>query len=187
MSDRFALSPHCTSHPVNLDALLTQFYAPGDRDSIGVFREVESLPDPLSGLLDHEHHMTVTVETYHGGPVDVEVLRAARSGDWYSREILLRRSRDHAVVQYGIVRMLTTAVRPEVWARIESKTVPLGRVLIEHGVLRQVQLCRLWNIEPGPKLASFLDLDPQTPVAGRTALIHCNHQPAIELLEVVRP
>ena len=47
------------------------------------------VPEPYRGLLVHEHHMTVTVEEYHGGPVDVAVLARRSDGDKYSRKILL--------------------------------------------------------------------------------------------------
>ena len=35
----------------------------------------QDVPEPYRGLLVHEHHMTVTVEAYHGSPVNVRVLR----------------------------------------------------------------------------------------------------------------
>ena len=35
---------------------------------------------------------------------------------------------------------------------IASKRSPLGRVLIEHNVLREVELITLWKIIPGPVL-----------------------------------
>jgi chorismate-pyruvate lyase len=74
-----------------------------------------------------------------------------------------------------------------VWQRIESQEVPLGRVLIEHDVLREVQLCELWQIHAGPSLASLLRIKTGDTVYGRTALIFCDGEPAIELLEIVTP
>ncbi|MEM6688832.1 MAG: hypothetical protein AAF664_05360 [Planctomycetota bacterium] len=171
---------------VDLDEMVTEFFATSERSDLGVFEETQSLESPHSELLHHEHHMTVTLETFHQCPVQVEVLRLHRDGLWYSREIILRRTSDGRPVQYGIVRMLTTSVSPEVWAKIESEEFPLGRVLIEHNVHRRVSLCRLWKVKPGRSLQKHLELSPQAMIAGRTALIYCNHQPAIELLEIVR-
>ena len=74
----------------------------------------------------------------------------------------------------------------EVRREIESRQTPLGRVLINHNVLRQVELVQLWRIMPGPDLRTQLAIPADVPtVYGRTALIHCNGQPAVELLEVV--
>ncbi|MBY0228299.1 MAG: hypothetical protein K2W96_03355, partial [Gemmataceae bacterium] len=49
----------------------------------------EDVPEPYRSLLVHEHHMTVTVEAHHGGPVDVRVLDRRSDGELYSRRILL--------------------------------------------------------------------------------------------------
>ena len=86
---------------------------------------------------------------------------------------------------YGIVRLNIDALDPVVWERIESQTVPLGRVLIEHNVLREVQLCELWEITAGPSLAKCAHVEQGQVVYGRTALIYCDGEHAIELLEIV--
>lgn len=145
------------------------------------------MPSPYDGLLDHDSHMTVTVESFHGDSVDVVVHRMGQHENWYSREITLATHRSKRIVQYGIVRLDTTALADEVWRRIESQTTPLGRVLIEHEVLRTVQLCGLWSIQAGPSLSRLLDCTEGETVYGRTALIHCDSMPAIELLEIVAP
>jgi len=61
----------------------------------------------------------------------------------------------------------------------------LGRILVQHNVLRNVELVGLWEIRAGRELAAFLGVPRETTVYGRTALIHCNGEPAVELLEIV--
>ncbi len=157
-------------------------------DVLGSFDEVDAgdMPQPYRRLLAHQHHMTVTVEAHHGSPVDVQVLQRRATATHYAREILLRRQSDGAVVQYGIMRVnlgyLDGAVRRE----IERESAPLGRILIEHDVLRSIHLFSLWRIEPGEVLRRHLAARPGRSVYGRTALISCNGEPAIELLEIVR-
>lgn len=177
---------------VKIEALLSEFY--GGEGGFGVLGECVSKPsleEPYAKLLDHHAHMTVTVESHHGEKVDVTVHRHQRhhdaNGDWYSREITLRTQTSGKVVQYGIVRLNVSALAPEVWKRIESRETPLGRVLIEHNVLREVQLCELWQVRSGPALATLLEIEPGTVTYGRTALIYCDGEPAIELLEIVTP
>jgi chorismate-pyruvate lyase len=175
---------------VKIETLLAEFYDPAeDFAELGDCTSAVDLPSPYDELLNHHAHMTVTVESHHGEKVDVVVHRHHRHvdhrGDWYVREITLKTQSTGKVVQYGIVRLNVAALDPEVWQRIESRQTPLGRVLIEHNVLREVQLCELWRIVAGPALANFLNTKVGDIVYGRTALIYCDGEPAIELLEIV--
>ena len=173
---------------VDINELLDEFYgAPVGHSQLGNFESVESVPAPYDALLDHHAHMTVTVESHYGQKVDVQVHRCEQRAHWYSREITLITSESRRIVQYGIVRLDTSMLEPEVWRRIESQTVPLGRVLIEHDVLREVQLCGLWKVQAGPSLSDLMHLCIGDKLFGRTALIYCDGAPAIELLEIVAP
>lgn len=175
---------------VKIETLLAEFYDPATGFAeLGTCTSTTDLPSPYNELLNHHAHMTVTVESHHGDKVDVVVHRHHRKeddhGDWYVREITLQTQASGKVVQYGIVRLNVSTLDKEVWEQIESRKIPLGRVLIEHNVLREVQLCELWQIDAGPALAGFLGTSVGETVYGRTALIYCNGEPAIELLEVV--
>ena len=171
---------------VDINELLDEFYAdPIGHSQLGKFESVATVPPPYDSLLDHNAHMTVTVESHYGQKVDVHVHRCERKQNWYSREITLVTTESRRIVQYGIVRLDTTMLGPEVWDRIESQKVPLGRVLIEHDVLREVQLCGLWRVQAGPSLAGLMHLRIGEELYGRTALIYCDGAPAIELLEIV--
>lgn len=171
---------------VEITELLDEFYGePIGYSQLGHFEEVTSVPEPYAGLLDHHKHMTVTVEKFYGQPVDVHVHRCARTGDWYAREITLVTSRSRRIVQYGIVRLDTSKLESEVWQQIESQSIPLGRVLIEHQVMREVVLHGLWRVRVGPSLAGLMHLRIGDVLYGRTALIYCDGAPAIELLEIV--
>ena len=54
-------------------------------------------------------------------------------------------------------------------------------------ILREVELFDLFRIACGPTLSELLEVPQGTLTYGRTALIHCNQEPAIELLEIVAP
>ncbi len=167
-----------------LSTLVALFY--DDPAQLGTFEPVsaDDVPYPYSNLLAHHAHMTVTMEEFHGCSVDVEVLTTRHDGEHYSRKILLRRQSDGRVVQYGIPRLnlglLSDAVRQE----IESRQTPLGRVLIKHNVLREVELVGLWRVTLGPELAQLFDQPEGRVTYGRTALIYLNGEPAVELLEI---
>ena len=178
------MTPH--SSP-DLETLIGLFYQ--HPEQLGEFQEVsaDEMPGVEQSLLAHDRHMTVTVESFYSSLVDVDVLSTDIGDDHYARKILLRRQADNQVVQFGIVRLdvrfLDQAVRDE----IASQQTPLGRILIEHDVLREVQLVALWRIQAGADLADFFSIPPLAEVFGRTALIYCNGEPVVELLEIVAP
>ena len=173
------------SADVELESLIGLFFE--DASELGRFEEVtaEQVPEPSRSLLAHDRHMTVTVEKYHGSPVDVQVLQSRTDGDLYSRKILLTRQSDGRVVQFGIVRLHMSVLSPEVSAEIERMETPLGRILINHGVFRVVKLLSLLKIQCGSELAETMGLEVDQECYGRTARIFCDGAPAIELLEIV--
>lgn len=176
---------------VDLTELVDLFY--DQPKALGEFAEVvaEEIPPATRSLLNHHQHMTVTIERFHRCPVSVRVLQTSQRGDWYAREILLERTASAAgapagmVVQYGIVRLNLGLLADAVKNEILAGQKPLGRVLIEHDVLRSVRLLSLQRILPGPVLQRHLGLGPDEACYGRTAVIFCDQQPAIQLLEVV--
>jgi chorismate-pyruvate lyase len=171
----------------DLHALIGLFYrAP---DELGRFEEVliSKIPEPQRELLAHTHHMTVTLERFHGGPVDVRVLQKHVTATHYARKILLARQADGRVVQYGIMRINLSLLSAPVRAEIEAESTPLGRILIEHDVLRRIHLMSLWRIEPGRELRQVFGLTAPVDTYGRCAVIDCNDEPAVELLEIVSP
>lgn len=147
----------------------------------------DKLPPPYKKLLDHEHHMTVTVEARHGSLVDVRVLDERLDGDVYSRKILLALQSNQKIVQFGLVRIHLNFLSPDVRAEIVSRKTPLGRILIEHNVLRAIKQTSFLRILPGPAMMEWFALKAPTPTFGRTAVITCDDQLAIEVLEIVAP
>jgi len=145
------------------------------------------VPQPYAEMLVHDQHMTVTMERYHASPVDVRVIYRREDGPIYCREILLLKQGTEQVVQFGIVRFdfqyVTEAVRDEILAG----ETPLGRVLINHNVLRHIDLGALLRITAGPRLAGYFGVDRETVTYGRLATIFCNQQPAVDLLEISAP
>jgi chorismate-pyruvate lyase len=171
----------------DLDTLVGLFYA--RPELLGRFDEVEArdLARDYRMLLAHDSHMTVTVERFHNGPVDVRVLQTKIDGTHYARKILLTRASDGQVVQFGIMRLDFSVVSPEVRREVESQKIPLGRILIAHDVLVKVHLTRLYRVTPGADLRQLFHLEPGEITYGRTAVIHCDGEPAVELLEIVAP
>lgn len=151
------------------------------------FEEVapESMPDVFRELLVHEHHMTVTVEAHHGDLVDVRVLASRRLGHVYARKIVLTLRGSGKIVLFGIVRINLDFCSPPVRKAIVAAKTPLGRVLIEHNVLRRIEPTAYFRVQPGPRQLAWFGLTRPQPLYGRLGFIHCDEQPAVELLEIV--
>ena len=177
----------CDGPCISASELIEIYYQ--EPSLLGHFEQVEGslVPSVYRSLLGHTNHMTVTVESHHSDKVEVEVLRSDFVGEHYRREILLKTHCSQRVVQYGIVRLNTKYLSDKPRNEILEQRKPLGRVLIEHDVLRKIELFDLLRVECGQVLAKVFGVAPGSVTYGRTALIYCDHEPAIELLEVVRP
>jgi hypothetical protein len=171
---------------VDLHSLLALFPPANYLDDCE-FVPADEVPEPYHGLLVHEHHMTVTVEAHHGSLVDVRVLHRRVDGDAYARQILLALQTTGRVVQFGIARVWLNYCSPEVRDEIVAAKTPLGRILINHNVLRRIEPLAFLRVVPGPAMLNWFGLDEARPTYGRLALIHCDGRPAVELLEIVAP
>ena len=93
------------------------------------------------------------------------------------------------VVLAGIMNIRWKHCDDTVRAHIAEGRRPLGRILVENEVLRWIEseaylrvslrrdaVRELFGVH-GPELVTF----------GRLATIHCNNEPAVELLEIVAP
>lgn len=171
----------------DVEGLATAFFSPAS--DVGQFEPVaaDSMPAAFQVLLAHDDHMTVTTEAFYGSLVDVRTLAECHEGPCYARNSLLVRQDNGVAVQFGIVRIDFSEVDREVRREIEQKRTPLGRVLIRHNVLRHVELVGLYRVCLGDEPRRLLSMPPNTVTYGRTARIHVNNRPAMELLEIVRP
>ena len=170
-----------------LEALVSLFY--GAVHELGDFQEISAgqMPDAERVLLDHDQHMTLTIEAHHGCRVGVHVLETRQTATHYTRKIALQRKTDGVTVQFGIVRLHLDLLAADVFREIHDQRTPIGRILIQHNVLRNVRLLSLWQVRAGDELSAHFSLKRSSPCYGRTALIYCDTVPAVELLEIVRP
>ena len=187
--------------PVARAAALVRLFC--SLEDFGEFRSVApgQVPEPARTLLDHRSHMTVAMERFHGCDVRLRVVAEADdrrehgpNDGWYAREILLE-TQAGRVVQHGIVRIDLTHLEPATAFAIRQARRPLGRILIEAGMLRDVHGVKLLEIMPGPHLQELLRITGPRPtviapagaVYGRVADIQLDGRPAVELLEIVAP
>lgn len=166
---------------------LYALFPPADDIPEYEFVPADEVPSPYHDLLVHEHHMTVTVEAHHGDLVNVNVLARTQTGDFYARKILLTLQKTGQVVQFGIVRVNLGHCSELVRREILGEKTPFGRVLIEHNVMRRIEPTAFLRVIPSFTMMQWFGLDRPKPTYGRLAIIHCDEQPAVELLEIVVP
>ena len=78
------------------------------------------------------------------------------------------------------------------WLKSEGDEIvagetPLGRVLINHNVLRHIDLGAILRVTAGDELAGLLKMPSGGVTYGRLATIFCNQHPAVDLLEISAP
>ena len=209
MAEKYATPNDDAVHCVR--ALIENFHPV---ETFGTILAIDSkdIPAPFYSLLAHHSHMTVAMEAFHGHSVSLEVVSVAPDetvgSTSYTREILLRspvfndkafgltsrsdknQKKRNRVVQYGIVRINTDRLPQEVVGRIEDGGIPLGRILIEADLHREVRCVCVFEVMPGPyfgKLCLGSEKQSVPRTYGRFATISISEQPVIELFEVVVP
>src|SRR5262249_6269391 len=105
----------------------------------------------------------------------------------YARKILLALESNKRVVQFGIMKIDLGVCGQAVRDKIVAGQTPLGRILIDHDVLRRIEPTAYLRGIPGSAMMQWFGLERPRPSYGRLALIHCNGKPAVELLEIVAP
>ena len=143
------------------------------------------LPPPFRDLLVHHDHMTTVLAAHHGQAVTLRVLRTRQNGEIYSRAIVLATANGQDIVEFGIVRMNLSCVDEPVRSAILQAKVPLGEILIRHEVLRRIEPRCYLRLPEACGLLKQADRPCPSGAYGRIGTIYCNHEPAIELLEVV--
>jgi hypothetical protein len=145
----------------------------------------DRVPEPFHWLLVHKNHMTKVLEAQYGRPMELDVVKYALDDEFYTRKIILRPQATDVIVEVGVVRLNFRYMSREVRDEILKRETPLGAILIRHKVLRKVE--PRWYLKfpaNAPLLAAAGATFPHE-TYGRIGTIYCNHEPAIEVLEIV--
>lgn len=111
-------------------APLTSFYNKAGRAFPDVrFLHGEVVPDPYRHLLVHHSDMTPRLQAFHGIQLDLDVLTLALEEPLLVREVLLRRSDNHAPVEFGAISIHLDQLPERVADPIRRAERPLGGIL----------------------------------------------------------
>lgn len=142
------------------------------------------MPPETRRMLVHGEHMTATLKRCYHQPVGLRVLDDRAEGATYRRKILLTVDEGRRVVEFGIVRMTFAALDDAAREVVLLRETPLGDIFERFDVLTKVEPRDLWRFPSETPIVQYFG--PAAAAAyGRLGLIHCNGDPAVELLEVV--
>jgi chorismate-pyruvate lyase len=143
------------------------------------------IPTAARRCLAHREHMTEVLHHHHEQSVDLNVQQFVHEGDLYSRRITLTTNPGKKLVECGLVRMDFRYMAPQVRDEILARKTPLGAILIQHNVLRWIEPLWFVQLPPGSDVMKLFGIQTTEPTWGRIAVIYCNGEPAIDLLEIV--
>ena len=172
--------------PLTLVNLYAPFPDTSDMPAVEALA-ADDLPPAVRPLLDHPHHMTVTVEEHYGAAVKVKVIDAIVRGSHYARKIVLQLETTARPVQFGIVHVDLDALSPPVRAEIVAGLTPLGRVLIRHDVLREVRPSGFFQATLTDAMAGWLAAEVGATTYGRLGVITAEGRPAVWVAEILAP
>ena len=145
----------------------------------------DEVPEPYRRLLVHHGHMTLALETFWGGPVAVRVVNWLDDPVYYTRRIYLIRRSTGEPVEYGAVRIDLNLLEPVARDRILEQRTPLGRVLLDHGVLTRVNCDHYLRMTPSAEMRRVFPRCGPEPLYGRLATVDFDGEPAMDLVEVM--
>ena len=90
-------------------------------------------------------------------------------------------------MQFGLVRIdLGVCPEPVRNAIVEGKT-PLGRVMIQHNMLRRIEPVAFLRVRLSAPMAAWFGVPAGTETYGRLGVIYTGDRPAVEVLEILAP
>ncbi len=143
------------------------------------------MPETARRLLVHQEHMTPRLREHHGRELRLDVRADRLDGDHYTRKIKLIVTGGEEIAEFGIMRIDLRFVPASARAAILERRIPLGDVLVTHGVLTRVEPWAYLRMPAPSPIMACLGRAESAAAYGRLATIHCNGNEAVELLEVV--
>lgn len=177
-----------TTEKPDVRELLGLFPNPDFRPESAEIVKPEDIPEPYRSLLVHEHHMTVTLERHHQSEIHLVVRDRKWQGSVYCRRLLLTAGEQGKVVLVGAIRFHMSRCTQAVQKDVREENIPLGKILMEHCSLRTIRPYAYLRVRLEDGLRRlFAPASEARYTYGRTAVITCQLQPVVELLEVVCP
>ena len=94
--------------------------------------ESDEVPQPYQSLLVHQNDMTPTLEKFHSGILELEVLRRKLDEDILAREVVLRVENVGKATEFGAIIIYLLNYPVAAREDIIAGHLPLGTILAKH-------------------------------------------------------
>ncbi len=166
---------------------LVYFYNADDLPLPSVeFIEGPAMPEPYRSLLVHSRDMTPTLAAAFACTLELRVLEHVRSGNSYSRRIVLLAS--GRTVLFGAIKIYLDRFPPAARDLILADTMPFGAILQASGIVHSSSPIAFFEIEADTSIAGALGLTAPRPLFGRrNVLSNARAEPLAQVFEVLAP
>ncbi len=148
----------------------------------------EAMPEPYRGLLVHHGDMTSRLETFHEGPVVIEVLQHEHTPEAYRREVVLRVERNDLPVEYGAIEIDLAVFDGELRRLILEEHLPLGGLLNRFGIEYRSEPRAFIRLGQDPVMQRVFQMPDAQTFYGRCNSLHGSGGRLLaRIVEVVRP
>lgn len=147
----------------------------------------QEIPRPYHDLLVHNHDMTRTLERHHNGPVIVRALSNFHEQGQFYRRVLLVKEESGRPVEMGAIRIKLDSLPEEHGARILENHTPLGRVLLDAGLVETTRPIAFLRLTPNPEMMGVFWMKESIPLYGRRTLIGIGDVDVADIVEILPP
>jgi len=150
--------------------------------------EGPAVPEPYRKLLVHRGDMTSRLETFHGGPIVLEVLHREHTPDAYRREVVLRIDPSGLPVEYGAIEICLEAFPADLRQLIVEAHLPLGGLMNSHHVKYRSEPRAFIRLGPDRVMRRIFEVPTAQEFFGRSnVLLGAEGETLARIVEVLRP
>ena len=148
----------------------------------------DDVPQPYHSLLVHDGDMTPPLEYFHGGRLQLTVLRRQQRGEYCFREIILTRECDDAPVLFGATKISLDYFPTLARQDLLLERSPLGRILVDHRVRYTSNPKAYLRVDPDDFIRQALKVTGESTLYGRrNTLWDPDLMPLAEMVEILPP
>ena len=147
--------------------------------------DAEEIPQPYKDLLVHNNDMTRTLERHHNGPIIVRALSNFQEAGQFYRRVLLAKEESGQPVEMGAIRIRLNSLPKEHRARILENHTPLGRVLLDAGIVETTRPIAYLRLKPNPEMMGVFWMKEPKPLYGRRTLIGIGDADVADIVEIL--
>ncbi len=148
----------------------------------------DQLPEPYRSLLTHDVDMTSTLERFHNGRIQLNVITSDQRDDFYFRASALVIEGTGKRIEFGAIRINLSLFKPAARQLILEAKLPLGGILLQCAVPYRSRPKAFLRMESDDYINAALGLRGAHTLYGRrNTLTDPNQRSLAEIVEILPP